>query len=83
MNETMTAWYEQPESRGKDQFILIVEARGRLLPALKPRVYRTEAQAKAVAQSMAEKNPGQKFYIFKAVGEAEAPVEPRSFVSMY
>lgn len=78
MNERFSEWY-----KSKDQFILIVESNGRLLPALKPRVYKTEEQARAVAQSMAEKHPGQKFYIFKAVGEAQAPIEPRSFVSMY
>jgi hypothetical protein len=82
MNETMGLWYDREFGR-KDQFILIVESNGRLEPASRPRVYKSEEQARAVAQSMAEKNPGSKFYIFKAVGEAEAPVEPRNFVSMY
>jgi hypothetical protein len=53
------------------QYILILRDNGVYLPADKPRTYTTEAQAKAVAASMAEKNPGAEFVIFKAVGKAK------------
>lgn len=55
----------------KGEYILILKENGKLKPASVPRVYSTEAQAKAVAASMAEKNPGSEFLIYKAVGKAK------------
>jgi hypothetical protein len=52
-------------------YVLILKGHdGLLKPANNPRTYSSEAQAKAVAASMAEKHPGQEFLIFKAVGKA-------------
>lgn len=60
------------EVEGADEYILILKGSdGKLKPASNPRVYSSEAQAKAVAVSMAEKHPGQEFLIFKAVGKAK------------
>jgi hypothetical protein len=50
-------------------------------PALKPRSFSSEKQAKAVAAIMARKHPGERFIIFKAVGHAE--VVPSADVVMY
>jgi hypothetical protein len=70
-------------SKTEGEWILIVEdASGKLAPASTPARYVSETQAKAVAAIMAKKNPGQKFLIFKAVGEAMQPVEP-AVVKMY
>jgi hypothetical protein len=74
----------EDEDHGEGQYILIVEnSDGKLAPALKPRVYKTAALAKRVANDMALRNRGEKFYIFKAVGEAQAPLVQPSIVNMY
>ena len=58
--------------RGNDTFIIVVkDSNGNLKPASTPQVLTSEAQAKLVASSMAEKHPGQEFLIFKAVGQAK------------
>lgn len=54
-----------------EEWIVIVRDLNGLAPAMKPRTYSTQSQAKAVAASMAEKHPGQEFVIFKAVGKAK------------
>lgn len=55
----------------KGDWIIIVEKNGVLAPALTPKRYKSEPQAKTVAQSMAQKHPGDKFFILKIVGEAQ------------
>ena len=60
---------EKAEEKG--EYIIILKQHGKLAPAGTPRTYATEAQAKAVAASMAEKHAGQEFLIFKAVGKAK------------
>jgi hypothetical protein len=51
--------------------IVLKGADGTFKPAPSPRVLTSQAQAKAVAASMAEKHPGQEFFIFEAVGKAK------------
>ncbi len=63
-------------------FIIIGEFLGGLTPATEPRKYTSMSQAKAVAHALATKSPGEKFVIFKAVGEAVAD-KPKSVVSLY
>lgn len=64
------AYFEKVEEKG--EYIIIVRNRyGKPAPAPSPRTYGTEAQAKAVAASMAETHAGQEFLIFKAIGKAK------------
>lgn len=58
---------------GGDWIIIVENANGRLAPAIHPKRYHSESQAKAVALSMAQKHPGEKFFILKIVGEAFLP----------
>ena len=55
----------------KGEWIIILRDPNGLAPAIKPRIYTTEAQAKAVAASMAEKHPGEEFLILKVIGKAK------------
>lgn len=66
------AYFDKVEDApAKGEWIIILHDGHKLAPAHNPRTYSTEAQAKAVAASMAEKHPGQTFLIFKAVGKAK------------
>jgi len=62
----------------KRTWIVIVVQGGKLFPASSPKEYASEAQAKAVAQSMAEKHKGQTFMVFQATGAAYVPPAPKS-----
>lgn len=60
-----------------DMFIIIVKNNiGKLAPAMEPRTYNSEAQAKVVARSMAESHPGNTFVVFKAFGESYVAPKP-------
>lgn len=61
-------------THGQGDYILIVMKNGRLAPASTPTVYSSWSQAKAVALSMSDKNPGNDFVIFKKIAEVSAPV---------
>lgn len=64
---------EEAAPHGEGEYILIVMKGGNLAPANTPAVYKSWAQAKAVAMSMSEKNPGHDFVIFKKVAEVSTP----------
>ena len=74
--------FEKVEDAKGEYILILKNEAGKLLPSPTPRVYTTEAQAKAVAASMAEKNPGLDFLIFKAVGKARTE-KPKSVVEMF
>lgn len=50
------------------RFIICVERNGKFAPSTTPREYKSEAQAWEVANSMADKHPGDKFYVLRTVG---------------
>lgn len=74
----MPSQFEKAPAEPAGEFILILKRNGRYEPAEYPRVYPTEAQAIAVAKSMANKNKGEEFVVFKTVAAAltPLPVEP-------
>jgi hypothetical protein len=64
-------------------WIISVIIDGKLAPAPTPAEYVSAAQARAVARSMAEKNPGSTFVVFEAVGAAYvAPAPKADFVTL-
>ena len=56
---------------GKTWIIVVVQD-GKLAPAKEPVEYCSAEQARKVAHEMAEKHPGNEFYVFEAVGMAKA-----------
>lgn len=68
-----------PEAPTKGTFIIVVKnPSGTFAPSTTPREYSSAKQAKVVALKMAEKNPGEEFFIFQAVAKASVakPVVP-------
>jgi hypothetical protein len=64
-------------------WIISVIIDGKLAPAPRPAEYVSAEQARAVARSMAEKNPGSTFVVFEAVGAAYvAPAPKADFVTL-
>lgn len=61
---------EEAAPHGEGEYIIIVMKSGNLARVA---AYKSWAQAKAVAMSMSEKNPGHDFMIFKKVAEVSTP----------
>jgi len=67
----------------KKTWIISVIIDGQFAPSQRPAEYVSAAQARAVARSMAEKNPGQTFVVLEAVGAAYVPPAPTAgFVTL-
>ena len=62
---------DTPRKSGKTWIIVVVKD-GKLAPASTPAEYATAEQARKVAHEMAEKHPGNEFYVFEAIGMAKA-----------
>jgi len=70
-------------SAARKTWIIIVLRNGKLAPATAPVEYVSESQAKRVAMSMAEKNPGETFMVFQSTAAAYVPPAPKAaFVTL-
>ena len=66
----------------KNYFIAVLSKDNQPRPSGTPKVFKTKAQAKAVALKMAEEHKGETFAVYEKTGEAHVPKPQPMFLSI-